>query len=86
MRESTAVITKLIQSIDKFNRSTGLGAIAADLQQGSALADALKGKRSTPGGEGDGQHEEIALVTVPPVATVPVTDERILAYAAKLER
>ena len=53
----------------------------------SALADALKGEESAPGGEsieGGGQDEEISSVTVPSMATVPPTDELILANRAEL--
>ena len=54
-----------------------------------ALADALEGEESTPGGEGiegGGQHEESASVTVLLMTTVPPTDELILANQAELVR
>ena len=53
----------------------------------SALDDAMEGEEPTPGGEGiegGGPHEEISSVTVPSMATVPSTDELILANRAEL--
>ena len=50
----------------------------------SALADAMEGEEPTPGVGGGGQHEQISSVTVPSMATVPSTDELILANRAEL--
>ena len=44
----------------------------------------MEGEEPTPGVEGGGQHEEISSVTVPSMATVPSTDEFILANRAEL--
>ena len=53
----------------------------------SVLADAMEGEELTPGREGiedGGQQEEISLVTVSSMATVPSTDERILDNGVEL--
>ena len=49
-----------------------------------ALADAMEGEEPTPGVQGGGQHEEISSMTVSSMATVPSTDELILANRAEL--
>ena len=44
----------------------------------------MESEEPTPGVKGVGQHEEISSVTAPLMATVPSTDELILANRAEL--
>ena len=70
-------------------RGRGRPATRGVTTSSSALADALEGEEQTPGeedGAGEGQHEEIPSVTVPSMATVPPTDDLILANRADLVR
>ena len=65
-------------------RGRGRPATRSVTTSSSALADAMEGEKPTPGVEGGGQHEEISSVTVASMATVPSTDELILANRAEL--
>ena len=68
-------------------RGRGRPAARGVTTSSSALADAMEGEKPTSGQEGiegGGQHEEISSMTVPSMATVPSTDELILANRTEL--
>ena len=84
-RNARRPVAPRIALIYRTRRGHGRPATRGMAISSSALADALEGKEPIPGvkgREGGGQHEDFFSVTVPSMATVPPTDELILANRA----